>query len=37
MSTFFLNDQSYTSPTATYEAEVIEVGKALLHGCCGIA
>lgn len=26
-----------TSPTATYEAEVIEVGIALLHGCCGIA
>lgn len=26
-----------TSPAATYEAEVIEVGVAMLHGCCGVA
>lgn len=26
-----------TSPAATYEAEVIKVGVAMLHGCCGVA
>lgn len=26
-----------TSPTASYEAEVIKVGVAMLHGCCGVA
>lgn len=26
-----------TSPAATYEAEVIKVGVAMLHGGCGIA